>query len=1435
MNPFLSITIFSENFLKTLSSEPFLQQKTLFLKKKLTDLDDNYYRANLHYLLKYIINPKNILIMKSDTTLVLSLIKHILKMNNNSIFSNLSDILRELMNKLIDHFSDYDNPVIKRYINPNEEIPVVTNPIPKSFGNFYFQKKNNKNKIFSNEENLINLAYEEDLFKTFQQIMYYINNPEFFNRHIMKNHSGSLEYFSLFTGKVQPKVSHLLLRNIFHYNFRYPRMYFEYGSKVRKQFISEPLFWVNDKSKYDKKDDKENTDERINTEDLNIQKEEKKQEERIETNIFDIKNKDEDKLIPTIKFSEQNNMLRMPINLICKKYSLEYSNKTLSTTLKDLILVQVQVFNKFVNTNPQDVKNRERFYVSFFKNTVVIPSMIYIYKTILVTKVMSIMQKYEIYEVILNLLNSFSIFLEEITNAENFNLEKLLYINEKRKFLKIEGNTPQEIVMQSKIISSIMKTLECNDPTKLRDNMKILEQVFPYFRLLEDTNTILMGDIFSDFIDSYAQKKLNSSNNVLKSLLNLNDAKTAGYKENAYFIFMKNILMVKYVEEKKEVDDEEGEGGGTNKNQFMKIDDKSVVEPMKNEALKDFESKKILLKTIENQDVEKVETLEDQINIFEENNKVDSMSHLRFVVKNMSKVILIDPEIFQSYVLKDTQVDFCRNIIGGKMIPKIRQYFPCQIMGGFFLWDQSSNLSGAYGSLLEIIEFLRVLCEGHNQAFQVYMETIDLEAVGDGERTKLNNFLFKINTDIIELIEHYLDRQELIGFMEKFPRIDYFFKLYKNITNFFIEIIQGSFSYVFLTTLISEPKNCFYSYHDRHMLLLENLPRSLKYSAYVACFLKLVDNILQEKVTTDDKVVKDVLEKINNDLKDKNENEELFNKVSAFPHLYIVRSFNYFNLFKNAKFCLRYLFSKIRKIDISTIKELPSSELLDLFKNNEEFQNHVMFSIATTIFIIIKNLALKNIHDKKKAASFMKSLESNNEQEFQFLSRIIRTVELNYTVSEDRANLYTLKDKILEQDEEEEGLFDNVEMFLRKSNDFFAIEVFLIDPLSLKLEENDIEVIVKTCEDITNLHEKQTHLLAYVEKIISVVKIRKEIDGWNPLLRTIAFMSYTQDKLFTLITNWISVTLILVINLILMCTLNQEDYFTGGSLEYLVYILSAILLLFCLLVIMLLVFIDGFFDIRMDKKESIISKLSIFINFVVCIIAIPSTSMYFFFSVGLFSIVPLISVMRIVIIAIYNRTYQFLSAGILLIFFILIFAAIGFFFLRPNMEMVDGSISFCKTYISCFLNQFTYGLRDLGVQDQPYILSYSSPWFWGRFVYDWMFFFFTLFILINIFNGIVVDTFQSYREEDEKIQAHLKDVCYICHLSRNDFSVKALDFEKHRNDEHSLRDYIDFLIKIKTVDENDLNNLGTQSLKLMKDNELSMFPVRKSMSYNRII
>jgi len=79
------------------------------------DLDVNHYKLNFLYLINYLLNPNNNLAKSSDTNLILSMIKHILKMNNNKIFSNFSDILEELIIKLIKHFEVDNNLAILQH------------------------------------------------------------------------------------------------------------------------------------------------------------------------------------------------------------------------------------------------------------------------------------------------------------------------------------------------------------------------------------------------------------------------------------------------------------------------------------------------------------------------------------------------------------------------------------------------------------------------------------------------------------------------------------------------------------------------------------------------------------------------------------------------------------------------------------------------------------------------------------------------------------------------------------------------------------------------------------------------------------------------------------------------------------------------------------------------------------------------------------------------------------------------------------------------------------------------------------------------------------------------------------------------------------------------------------------------------------------------
>ena len=70
----------------------------------------------------------------------------------------------------------------------------------------------------------------------------------------------------------------------------------------------------------------------------------------------------------------------------------------------------------------------------------------------------------------------------------------------------------------------------------------------------------------------------------------------------------------------------------------------------------------------------------------------------------------------------------------------------------------------------------------------------------------------------------------------------------------------------------------------------------------------------------------------------------------------------------------------------------------------------------------------------------------------------------------------------------------------------------------------------------------------------------------------------------------------LVTNIILMVSLKQEDYLSGGSMESVVFILDGVHIAVCTLAIMNVLFVDGFYNIRMNKKESLKEKLPVFLD-----------------------------------------------------------------------------------------------------------------------------------------------------------------------------------------------------------------------------------------------
>ncbi|EKX53858.1 hypothetical protein GUITHDRAFT_150318 [Guillardia theta CCMP2712] len=79
-------------------------------------------------------------------------------------------------------------------------------------------------------------------------------------------------------------------------------------------------------------------------------------------------------------------------------------------------------------------------------------------------------------------------------------------------------------------------------------------------------------------------------------------------------------------------------------------------------------------------------------------------------------------------------------------------------------------------------------------------------------------------------------------------------------------------------------------------------------------------------------------------------------------------------------------------------------------------------------------------------------------------------------------------------------------------------------------------------------------------------------------------------------------------------------------------------------------------------------------------------------------------------------------------------------------------------------------------------------------LYQWLF----IYVLLAIITGIVIDAFSGLRDERETAENDLKSTCFICNLERFRIDQNGSGFEKHIRQEHNPRWYLFFLIYIKS-------------------------------------
>lgn len=96
--------------------------------------------------------------------------------------------------------------------------------------------------------------------------------------------------------------------------------------------------------------------------------------------------------------------------------------------------------------------------------------------------------------------------------------------------------------------------------------------------------------------------------------------------------------------------------------------------------------------------------------------------------------------------------------------------------------------------------------------------------------------------------------------------------------------------------------------------------------------------------------------------------------------------------------------------------------------------------------------------------------------------------------------------------------------------------------------------------------------------------------------------------------------------------------------------------------------------------------------------------------------------------------------------------------------------------------------------------SFISPQYSWRLAYDLSFFILIIVILLKLIFGIIIDTFQELRAENQMLDEDNQNRCFICGIQRDVFERQGHDFEQHIFHDHNLWHYLYFNMYLRRKD-----------------------------------
>jgi hypothetical protein len=174
-------------------------------------------------------------------------------------------------------------------------------------------------------------------------------------------------------------------------------------------------------------------------------------------------------------------------------------------------------------------------------------------------------------------------------------------------------------------------------------------------------------------------------------------------------------------------------------------------------------------------------------------------------------------------------------------------------------------------------------------------------------------------------------------------------------------------------------------------------------------------------------------------------------------------------------------------------------------------------------------------------------------------------------------------------------------------------------------------------------------------------------------------------------------------------------------------------------------------------------------------------------------------------------------------------------FLHATPDMDDDDKpdfnTYCDTLVKCLVIVSQLGLRSGGgLGDVLDGRNIDDDKYYARYFFDFLFFMIINIILMNIFFGIIIDSFADKRAKGAEIEDEVQGQCFICGVSKSKFEIENVPWKDHIYEQHNLHGYMAFLIYVKDKDMCDCTGIEKLVKHSLEIGVISFFPINRCLA-----